>query len=265
MRFTDSEIERYGRQMIVPGVGAPGQERLGAGSVLAIGAGGLGSPALLYLAAAGVGRIGVVDGDTVELSNLQRQIAHSTADIGRNKAESAAETMRAINPLIDVQVYAERIGVDNAASLVAGYDVVIDGSDNFPTRYLVNDACVMAGTPLVTAAILRFFGQILTILPGQGPCYRCVFPSSPEAGAVPSCSQAGILGPVAGVMGTLQALEAMKLLAGFGEPLVGRYLAFEFAAAEISDMRIERDPACPVCGERPTITSLTAEVDACTG
>lgn len=261
--LTDEEIERYGRQIIVPGVGGAGQLKLKAGSVLVIGAGGLGSPALLYLAAAGVGRIGVVDGDVVDVTNLQRQIAHTSEDIGRSKVESAAEKMRAINPHIKIETYPERFSAENAFELVDSYDVVIDGSDNFPTRYLINDACVLRGKPLVSAAILRSYGQTLTIMPGVGPCYRCVFPVAPEPGSVPSCSQAGILGPVAGVMGSLQALEALKLLMGLEGLLVGRFVAFDLAVGESHEMQVERRPDCQVCGDKPSIVSLTQERDSC--
>lgn len=261
--LTDEEIARYGRQIIVPGVGGTGQERLKGGSVLVVGAGGLGSPSLLYLAASGVGRIGVVDADEVDVTNLQRQVAHATADVGRNKAESAAETMRAINPLIEVVTHPTRLGPDNAAEIFAGYDVVLDGTDNFPTRYLINDACVLLGKPLVTAAILRYSGQIAVIKPQQGPCYRCIFPEPPAAGMVPSCSQAGILGPVAGAMGSIQALEAIKLLLGSPDSVVGRYVAFDFRTLETSAMEFERDARCAVCGDAPTITTLELAEQAC--
>lgn len=263
--LTDEEIARYGRQIIVPGVGGAGQERLKNGSILAIGAGGLGSPALLYLAAAGVGRIGVVDADAVDVTNLQRQVAHATTDLGRNKADSAAETMRAINPHIDVEVYQERLNPENVMELFGGYDVVIDGTDNFPTRYLINDAAVMLGTPLVTAAILRYHGQVTTILPKTTACYRCVFPEPPKPGSVPSCSQAGILGPVAGVMGSLQALEAIKVLleTPAEETLAGRYLAFDMRSMESNVMELRRNARCAVCGDEPTITTLEQAADAC--
>ncbi len=261
--LTDEEIARYGRQIIVPGFGGTGQERLKSGSVLVVGAGGLGSPSLLYLAAAGVGRIGVVDADDVDVTNLQRQVAHATTDIGRNKAESAAETMRAINPLIEVVIHPVRLTPENAFGIFEGYDVVLDGTDNFPTRYLINDACVILGKPLVTAAILRYFGQLAVIRPTMGPCYRCFFPEPPAPGEVPSCSQAGIVGPVAGVMGSLQALEAIKVLLGSEDSLVGRYLAIDFHSLESNSMEFERNTDCAVCGESPTITSLTVAADTC--
>lgn len=261
--LTDEEIARYGRQIIVPGVGGAGQARLKNGSVLAIGAGGLGSPALLYLAAAGVGRIGVVDADEVDVTNLQRQVAHASSDLGRNKAESAAETMRAVNPHIQVEAHAVRLSPENTLDLFAGYDIILDGTDNFPTRYLINDAAVMLNKPLVTAAILRYSGQLTTILPRTTACYRCVFPHPPEPGAVPSCSQAGILGPVAGVMGSLQALEAIKLLLGSDDTLAGRYLAFDMRSMESNVMELRRDTDCPVCGDAPTITELAQAEDSC--
>lgn len=261
--LADEEIERYGRQIIVPGVGGAGQEKLKGATIACVGAGGLGSPALLYLASAGVGRLRVIDGDLVDATNLQRQIAHGTPDLGRNKAESAAETLRELNPLIEVETHSVRIDSENAFELLHGADVVIDGSDNFPTRYLVNDACVMLGIPLVTAAILRFSGQITVVVPREGPCYRCVFPEPPEAGAVPSCAQAGILGPVAGVMGSLQALEAMKIVIGLEGVLTGRYLAFDMLAGECHVMEIERDAGCPVCGDDPVITELQSAPEVC--
>jgi len=261
--LTDEDILRYGRQIIVPGVGGSGQERLKRGSVLVVGAGGLGSPSLLYLASAGVGRIGIVDGDQVDVTNLQRQVAHATSDIGRNKAESAAETLRAINPLIHVDAHPVRISPANARELIAAYDVVLDGTDNFPTRYLINDACVLLGKPLVTAAILRYAGQISVVVPGQGPCYRCVFPDPPLPGEVPSCSQAGILGPVAGVMGSLQALEAIKVLLGGEDGIAGRVVSFDFRTLSMQSVEFARDPACAVCGDEPVIDSLEMAEESC--
>jgi molybdopterin-synthase adenylyltransferase len=261
--LTNDEIERYGRQIIVPGVGGAGQQRLKDAKVLVIGAGGLGSPSLLYLAAAGVGRIGVVDADSVDVTNLQRQVAHATADIGRNKAESAAETMSAINPLIDVDVHPVRIAPENALDLIGDYDLVLDGTDNFPTRYLINDACVMLQRPLVTAAILRYSGQIMVVQPGSTACYRCVFPEPPPAGSVPSCSQAGILGPVAGVMGSLQALEAIKVLIGADETIAGRFIAIDFRTLENQVMELCRNEQCAVCGDKPSITELHQTTESC--
>ena len=261
--LTDEEIARYGRQIIVPGVGGAGQERLKNGSVLVIGAGGLGSPSLLYLASAGVGRIGIVDADEVDVSNLQRQIAHATSDVGRNKAESAAQTIRAINPLIEVVTYPVRMDADNALELFADYDVILDGTDNFPTRYLINDAAIMLDKPLVSAAILRYSGQIIVVRPHETACYRCLFPVSPAAGMVPSCSQAGILGPVAGVMGSMQALEAIKLLLGSEDSIAGRFIAVDFLTLETQVMELHRDPKCAVCGDEPTITKLEQAEESC--
>lgn len=261
--LTDEDIARYGRQIIVPGVGGAGQERLKAGSVLVIGAGGLGSPSLLYLASAGIGRIGIVDADVVDVTNLQRQIAHTTADVDRNKAESAAETIRAINPLIEVVTYPVRLDADNALELFANYDIILDGTDNFPTRYLVNDACVMLGKPLVTAAILRYSGQITVVKPGDTACYRCLFPEPPAPGAVPSCSQAGILGPVAGVMGSMQALEAIKLLLGSEDSIAGRFIAVDFLTLETQVMELHRNTSCAACGDTPTITKLEQADESC--
>ncbi|MCL5887740.1 MAG: HesA/MoeB/ThiF family protein [Actinobacteria bacterium] len=262
MALTEADIIRYGRQIIVPEVGGAGQEKLLASHAVVIGAGGLGSPSLLYLAAAGVGHITVIDGDVVDETNLQRQIAHTTADLGVNKAVSAAETMLAINPGIDVTAIPERVNAENIGSLIADADVVLDGSDNFATRYLVNDACVLARKSLVEAAILRFHGQLLTVLPGSGPCYRCLFPAQPEPGSVPSCSQAGILGPVAGVMGSLQAAEALKLLIG-ADTLVGRALFVDVLSMDMRTFEMPRDPGCPVCGDDPVITEALYEELGC--
>lgn len=262
-QLSDDEIARYGRQMIVPGVGGAGQERLKKARVLVVGAGGLGSPSLLYLASAGIGHIGIVDADEVDVTNLQRQVAHSTADVGRNKAESAAETIRAINPLIDVVTYPERLNPENALRIIEGYDIVLDGTDNFPTRYLINDACVMARKPLVTAAILRYSGQVAVILPGETGCYRCMFPEPPAPGAVPSCAQAGILGPVAGAMGSLQALETIKLILGSDHSIAGRFVSFDFLGLGTHDMPMTRDASCAVCGDEPTITELVQAEDSC--
>lgn len=260
--LTEADIIRYGRQIIVPEVGGVGQERLLASHVVVVGAGGLGSPSLLYLAAAGVGHITVIDGDEVDETNLQRQIAHTTADLGVNKAESAAATMLAINPGIEVTVVPERVNAENIGALIADADLVLDGSDNFATRYLINDACVLAGKSLVEAAILRFHGQLFTIVPGVGPCYRCLFPAQPEPGSVPSCSQAGILGPVAGVMGSLQAAEALKLLLGT-ETLTGRALFVDILSMDMRTMEVPRDTECPVCGDNPTIKEALYEDFGC--
>jgi len=255
--FTDEQALRYARQINIPDVGVAGQERLLSSSALVVGAGGLGSPALLYLTAAGVGRIGVVDADPVDLTNLQRQIAHGTADIGRGKAESARDAMHAIDPGIVVATYGERLTAANALQTIRRYDVVLDCTDNFPTRYLINDACVLLGTTLVTAAVIRFHGQLTTVRPHQGPCMRCLLPEPPAPGSVPSCAQAGVLGPVAGAMGCLQAVEAIKVLLGLPDTLVGRLFVLDALAFAPSIMEIERDPDCPVCGATPRITGLT--------
>ena len=254
--FTEEQIERYSRHIILQEVGGKGQRKLLAASVLVIGAGGLGSPVGLYLAAAGVGTIGVVDCDAVELSNLQRQVLHATPDLGQRKCLSAQATMEAINPDVTVIPHDLRLTSANALEVISGYDVVVDGADNFPTRYLVNDACVLLGTPLVHAGILRFEGQVTTVAPGRGPCYRCLYPEPPPPGMVPSCQEAGILGATAGVVGALQATEALKLLLGIGEPLIGRLLIYDALDMVFRSIKVARDPHCLVCGEAPTITEL---------
>ncbi len=249
MSLTEAEVLRYSRQIILPQVGGAGQERLKAARVLVVGAGGLGSPALLYLAAAGVGTLGVCDGDTVDPTNLQRQVIHGTPDVGRPKVDSAAEAVRRLNPEVSVCRHPERLTAANALEVLAGYDVVVDGTDTFPSKFLVNDACVAANVPYVFSGILGFEGQILTVVPGEGPCYRCFFREPPPPGSVPTCAQAGILGPVAGVMGSLQALEVLKLLLGIGDPLVGRLLLFDGLGLSFRELRIHRDPCCPACGD----------------
>jgi molybdopterin/thiamine biosynthesis adenylyltransferase len=256
MGLDDGQIVRYARQIAIPEVGVAGQERLLGASAAIVGAGGLGSPALLYLAAAGVGRITVIDSDPVELTNLQRQIAHTTADIGRNKAVSAAEAAAAVNPDVTITASRERLAADNARELLGGHGVVLDCTDNFATRYLINDACVLTGATLVTAAISRFYGQIMTIVPRRGPCYRCLFPEPPLAGSVPTCAQTGILGPVPGALGSLQALEAMKVLLGLDGTLEGRLLAIDTRVFDVEMLEVARDPRCPVCGDEPTIVEL---------
>ncbi len=248
--FSEAEIARYSRHILLREVGGTGQARLRAASVLIIGAGGLGSPAALYLAAAGVGRIGIVDHDVLELSNLQRQIAHGMAGLGRAKVASAAAAMRAINPEIDVIPIDARVDASRIADLVAGYDLVLDGTDNFETRFVVADACVRARRTLVSAAVLRFEGQISTFKPHAGadlPCYRCLYPEAPPPGMVPSCSEAGVLGPVTGVMGTLQATEAMKEILGIGTGLAGRLLLWDALDMRFRMIAVPRDPACAVC------------------
>jgi len=247
LSFTEAELERYSRHILLPEVGAVGQAKLRNGRVLIVGAGGLGAPMVLYLAAAGVGRIGLVDDDVVELSNLQRQIAHTTDRIGVGKAASAAKAAQAINPEVAIDIHEFRLGPDNIDAVMADYDIVADGTDNFPTRYLVNDAAVRLGKTLVSAALLRFDGQLTTIKPG-GPCYRCLFPNPPPPGAVPSCSEAGILGAVAGVLGTMQATEILKELLGVGESLSGRLILFDGLAMSFREMRAKPRKDCPACG-----------------
>ncbi|MDX2177798.1 MAG: molybdopterin-synthase adenylyltransferase MoeB [Candidatus Sumerlaeia bacterium] len=259
MRFDDDAIQRYSRNILLPGVGGAGQRRLLGATVALVGAGGLGSPAALYLAAAGVGALRIIDDDTVELSNLQRQIAHGTPDVGRAKAESAAAAAARINPGARAESHAVRLRAANARALLGGADAVLDGSDNFATRYLVNDACHLLGVPLVSGAILQFEGQaaVFPHTPGGGaPCYRCLFPDPPRDGEVPTCSQAGVLGALAGVVGSLMAMEALKLLLGIGEPLSGRLLRYDGLRAGFREVRFRRDPACALCGDAPTITEL---------
>ncbi|MBX6323213.1 MAG: molybdopterin-synthase adenylyltransferase MoeB [Rhodospirillaceae bacterium] len=251
MALSDLQVHRYARHLILDEVGEEGQERLLASRVLVVGAGGLGAPLLQYLAAAGVGTLGIVDDDVVELSNLQRQVIHVTERLGRRKVDSAAEAVAAINPDVRVVRHAERLTPDNAAALVAGYDLVADGSDNFATRFLLNDTCCAARVTLVSAALLRFDGQLSTFKPHLGaehPCYRCLFPEPPAEDFIPRCEQAGILGAVAGVMGTLQATEVLKELLGIGESLSGRLLIYDALSTMFRTVRIRRDPACPTCG-----------------
>jgi adenylyltransferase/sulfurtransferase len=259
--FSDAEIERYSRHILLAEVGGTGQARLRDARVLVVGAGGLGSPLILYLAAAGVGTVGIVDGDTVDLSNLQRQVAHTSARIGQPKAASAAEAAGAINPRVRLDIIPERLTAANALGLVAGYDVVCDGTDNFATRFLLADACVLARRTLVSAAVLRFEGQLSTFKPHAGancPCYRCLYPEPPPDGMVPTCSEAGVLGAVTGVMGTLQATEVLKELLGIGEGLSGRLLVWDALAARFRSIRLEPDPNCLACGPGATLRDLSA-------
>jgi adenylyltransferase/sulfurtransferase len=251
MDFSEDEIQRYARHILLREVGGTGQARLKAAHVLIVGAGGLGSPLALYLAAAGVGTIGLVDPDVLELSNLQRQVAHATDRIGHAKTASAAQTMRGINPLIDIREYPLRLDASNVHGLLAGYDIICDGTDNFDTRFLLADACVAARKTLVSAAVLRFEGQLSTFKPHEhpiGPCYRCLYPEPPPPGTVPSCSEAGVLGAVTGVMGTLQATEVLKEICGIGESMSGWLLIWDALSAEFRKLRLQKDPACPVCG-----------------
>ncbi|GAB6967295.1 molybdopterin-synthase adenylyltransferase MoeB [Komagataeibacter kakiaceti JCM 25156] len=257
MNFTEEEIQRYARHILLPEVGGTGQDTLKKARILIVGAGGLGSPVALYLAAAGVGRIGLVDDDVVDLSNLQRQIAHVTDRIGQPKVESAAQALRAINPGTRVDCHNVRLTADNARELVRSYDLVCDGSDNFATRYLVADACALEQRTLVSAAVLRFEGQLSTFRPG-GPCYRCLYPEAPPAGTVPSCAEAGVFGAVTGVMGTLQATEALKEILGIGESLAGRLLAWDALAMRFHTIALPADPDCALCGAHPSIHDLSA-------
>jgi molybdopterin/thiamine biosynthesis adenylyltransferase len=262
MNLTEQQIERYSRHIILPEVGGKGQARLLAGRVLIIGTGGLGSPAALYLAAAGVGTLGLADGDVVDLTNLQRQIAHATADVGRAKVESAAAKCRAINPDVTVRLHPEHIRADNALPILKDYDFVIDGTDNFAAKFLVADACHFAGKPYAHAGILRFEGQAMTVIPGQSGCYRCLFRQPPPTGAVPSCSQAGVLGVLAGIMGTIQAAEAVKYLLGIGDLLTNRLLVFDALKMRFREVAFKRNPACALCGSSPSITDLHDEAPA---
>jgi molybdopterin/thiamine biosynthesis adenylyltransferase/rhodanese-related sulfurtransferase len=254
--LTPREIARYSRHLIMPEVAMAGQRRLKAASVLLIGAGGLGSPLGLYLAAAGVGHIGLVDFDVVDFSNLQRQILHNTHDVGRPKLESAAEHLEAINPEIRITTHEVRLSSANALELLGPYDIVIDGTDNFPTRYLVNDACVLLGKPNVYGSIFRFDGQASVFHPPEGPCYRCLYPEPPPPGMVPSCAEGGVLGVLPGVIGCIQATEAIKLILGKGTPLIGRLLLYDALEMRFRELRVRRNPECPLCGDHPTIRAL---------
>ena len=264
MALSDEELERYARHIVLREVGGPGQARLKAAKVLVIGAGGLGSPLLLYLAAAGVGTIGVADFDDVSLSNLQRQIAHRTADVGRPKTDSAADAARAINPHVTVIPHAFRLEAGNALELISQYDLVADGSDNFATRFLVNDACFFAKRTLVSAAVTEFDGQLATFKAfdrqGAYPCYRCLFPEPPPPGTARSCSEAGVLGAAAGVMGTLQALEVVKEIVGIGESLAGRLLIYDALSTNFRTVRFRPDPGCALCGTHPAIRDLSSHM-----
>jgi adenylyltransferase/sulfurtransferase len=259
--LSEAEILRYSRQIILPLVGGAGQERLKAGRVLIVGAGGLGSPAALYLAGAGIGTLGICDYDRVDLTNLQRQIIHETEGVGRLKTTSAAQRLSALNPEIRVVQHPVKLTASNASEILGGYDLVIDGSDTFASKFLVNDACAFLGIPHVFAGILDFEGQLLTVIPGRSPCYRCIFREAPPEGSVPTCSQAGILGPVAGVLGSLQALEALKVLLGLGEAMAGRLLLFDGLILTFREVKIGRDEKCPACGEAGLRRELREEGD----
>jgi adenylyltransferase/sulfurtransferase len=262
-QLSNEEIKRYSRHLIMPEVGVDGQRRLKAGSVLCIGAGGLGSPAAMYLAAAGVGRIGVVDFDVVDYSNLQRQIIHGTASVGRSKLASARDRLVDINPHIQVDTYETALSSENALELFKPYDVILDGTDNFPTRYLTNDACVLLGKPNAYGSIFRFEGQASVFATKDGPCYRCLYPEPPPPGLVPSCAEGGVLGVLPGVIGVIQATEAIKLIAGIGEPLVGRFLIYDALRMRFRELKLRKDPDCPVCGKNPTVTKLIDYEEFC--
>jgi adenylyltransferase/sulfurtransferase len=254
--LSSEEVLRYSRQLILPGVGVEGQKRLKAARVLCIGAGGLGSPSALYLAAAGVGTIGLVDFDVVDATNLHRQILHGTSDVGRKKLESARSRLREANPNVRVELHQVRLTAENALQIVKDYDVVLDGTDNFPARYLVNDVCVFSGKPNVYGAVSRFEGQCSVFAPSLGgPCYRCLYPEPPPPGAVPNCAEAGVFGVLPGIIGVMQAIETIKLVAGLGDPLVGRLVHFDALKTRFREFRLRRDPACPVCSDSPSITA----------
>ncbi len=265
-KFTEEQIKRYARHIILPEVGGKGQEKLLNSKVLVIGAGGLGSPAILYLAAAGVGTIGIVDFDVVDFSNLQRQVIHNTERVGTPKVESAKKTMEMLNPDVKVITYNTRISKENIMDMIKDYDVVLDGTDNFPTRFLINDACYFAGKPLVSAAMLRFEGQVSVFdyrMKEKSPCYRCLFPEPPPPGLVPSCQEAGILGSIGGIMGCIQATEAIKLILGIGEPLVGKLLIMDALSMDFRKVKLRKDPNCPLCGEKAVIKELIEYEQVC--
>lgn len=254
--LSPNEVARYSRHLIMSEVGMEGQKRLKAASILLIGAGGLGSPLALYLAAAGIGRLGLVDFDVVDFSNLQRQVLHGTNDVGRPKLKSAQERINAINPEVQVDLYETHLLADNAFKIMGPYDIVIDGTDNFPTRYLVNDACVLLKKPNVYGSIFRFDGQASVFAPPAGPCYRCLYPEPPPPGEVPSCAEGGVLGILPGLVGCIQATEAVKLILGKGQPLIGRLLLYDALQMRFQEFKIRRNPKCPLCGDKPTITKL---------
>lgn len=256
VQLSREEFKRYGRHLIMPEVGLDGQKKLKAASVLLIGAGGLGSPLGLYLAAAGVGRIGIVDFDVVDHSNLQRQIIHSTNDIGRPKLESAKERINGVNPHVEVETYPVQLTSENALDIMTEYDVIVDGTDNFPTRYLVNDACVLLKKPNVYGSIFRFEGQASVFYSEEGPCYRCLYAEPPPPGLVPSCAEGGVLGVLPGIIGTIQAAETIKLLLGIGTPLIGRLLLLDALSMQFRELKLRKNPDCPICGEHPTIDHL---------
>jgi molybdopterin/thiamine biosynthesis adenylyltransferase/rhodanese-related sulfurtransferase len=261
--MSEAQAKRYSRHMLVPEVGEAGQFKLLDSRVLLIGAGGLGSPAAYYLAAAGVGTMGIIDADVVDESNLQRQILHNTQRIGQYKAESARETIETLNPDVKVITYIERLDESNVARIIADYDVIIDGTDNFPTRYLLNDAAIIADKPVVHGSVFRFEGQLTVFKPYEGPCYRCLYPEPPPIALAPSCAEAGVLGVLPGIIGLLQATETIKLLLGIGDPLVGRMMTYDALAGEFNELRLFRDPECPACGEHAHPENLPTYADVC--
>ena len=264
MKLSEEQIHRYSRQLILPGIGGKGQRKLAEAKVFIMGAGGLGSPAAIYLAAAGVGTIGLADSDRVEIHNLQRQILHRTCDIGLLKVESGKKTLESLNPEVKVQTYGERVTSTNIRRIIGGYNLVLDGSDNFPTRFLVNDACYFEGKTLISGAILRYDGQLSTFKPhAGGPCYRCLCSEPPPPGLVPSCQEAGVLGAVAGIIGLFQANEALKEILGIGQSMAGRFLLFNALNLSFTEMKIQRNPECPLCGENPTIKELIDYSQSC--
>jgi molybdopterin/thiamine biosynthesis adenylyltransferase/rhodanese-related sulfurtransferase len=263
IELSQDEYLRYSRHLIMPEVALEGQKRLKASSVLCIGTGGLGSPLVLYLAAAGVGRLGLVDFDVVDYTNLQRQIVHGTKDVGRPKIESARETLADLNPEIIIETHETMITSENALEIFKNYDIIIDGTDNFPTRYLVNDACVLLGKPNVYGSIFRFDGQVTVFWAAEGPCYRCLYPEPPPPGLVPSCAEGGVLGILPGTVGCIQATEAIKLILGVGEPLIGRLLLFDALSMRFKELKLRKDPNCPICGTNPTVTELIDYEEFC--
>ncbi|MBF0318288.1 MAG: molybdopterin-synthase adenylyltransferase MoeB [Nitrospirae bacterium] len=256
MEFTDDQVIRYSRHIILPEVGGKGQAKISAAKVFLIGAGGLGSPISYYLAAAGVGRIAIVDDDVVDLSNLQRQILHSTKTVGVAKVESAKATLEALNPDVEIIAIKDRLTPENILGYIKDYDIVIDGSDNFPTRYLVNDACVISGKPLSSGAVLKFEGQVTTIIPKEGHCYRCLFEEMPPDGLVPSCQEGGVLGVLPGIIGGLQAMEVLKIILGKGDVLINTLLIYDALRTNFRKVKVPKNPECPVCGKTPSITKL---------
>lgn len=263
MNLTADELVRFSRHLLLPEIGVAGQERLKSARVLCVGAGGLGSPAALYLAAAGVGTIGLVDFDVVDLTNLQRQVLYTTSDVGRPKLEAAAERLRAMNPGVTVEPHAVTLDASNALALISAYDVILDGTDNFTARYLVNDACVIAGRPNAYGSIFRFEGQASVFAAPGGPCYRCLHPEPPPPGLVPSCAEAGVLGVLPGIIGTIQATEALKLITGIGEPLIGRFVIYDALRMRFRELKLPKDPDCAVCGTNATIRELKAYEGYC--